>query len=181
MPTAAKHPDLPLPLKPFRYSPTLALAGATVHGAVFSVASAYWQSGCRSLPADDAGLQVLARTYGGQWFRVRDKVKKALSEITPELSTAYAKALKGHLGRSAVSRLGGLATARKAAQAPATAPASPSAAPSLHTIGRTQPSRTSPYRGDGRTDMQARQAAIGRERSARTGDGFLTEGPRHPA
>ena len=171
---------LPLPTAPFLASPTLAICGASVHGAVFCIVMAYWQSGCRSLPADDAGLQSLARTYGSQWMRVRAEVKQALAEIIPELTDLHRKALNGRLGRSAVSRLGGLAKARKMAQARAPVPEYQLFPQPPHAIERFQPVRAAAYRGDGRTDMAARQAAIERERSAGKRDGMLTDSVRRP-
>lgn len=52
---------LPLPLEPILHSPTLATAGAAVHGAVLSIVLAYWRSECRVLPAEEARLAALSR------------------------------------------------------------------------------------------------------------------------
>jgi uncharacterized protein YdaU (DUF1376 family) len=173
-------PPLPLPIAPFLASLTLAISGASVHGAVFCIVMAYWQSGCRSLPADDAGLQALARTYGSQWMRVRGDVKQALAEIIPALTMAHAKAVRARKGRAAAARQGGLAKARKMRQEVVTAVASHTFIEPPRDIGRIYPVRSSAYQGNGRTDLHARQASIERERSAGTRVGLLTDSVRRP-
>jgi hypothetical protein len=114
--TNQMHPKkcaLPLPLEPILHSPTLAVAGATVHGAVMSIVLAYWRSGCRALPADEAGLAALSRCYGAQWSRVRQPVMQAVAEITPHLETAHARMLRARQARQEIARLGGLASGQK--------------------------------------------------------------------
>lgn len=172
--------DLRFPLKPFRASATLAISGATVHGAVFCITVAYWESGCRSLPTEDAGLQALARTYGAQWMRVRDDVKRALTEIVPALAIAHAKAVHARQGRIAAARQGGLGKARKLREEASMPGPGPTHSQAPLTISRVQPVRASPYAGNGRTDMQTRQASVGRERSAVMREGLLSESPRRP-
>jgi hypothetical protein len=181
MPVAAKFPNFALPLVPIQQSPTLATAGATVHDATLCIILAFWQSGCRQLPSDDAGLQALARTYGAQWMRVRDDVKQALSEIIPDLTAAaHARALRARQGRVSAARQGGLAKARKMRQEATAAVGTHTLTQPLCDIGRIQPVRASAYQGNGQTDMQACQASIQRERSAGTRIGFLTDNVRRP-
>jgi hypothetical protein len=83
-----KNCSLPLPLEPILNSPTLAVTGAAVHGAVLSIVLAHWRGECRGPPVDEAGLAALSRCYGAQWSRVRLPVKLALAEITPQLASA---------------------------------------------------------------------------------------------
>jgi hypothetical protein len=112
-----KNCALPLPLDPLLHSPTLALAGATVHGAVFAILVAYWRSGCCALPSDEAGLATISRCYGAQWSRVRQPVMQALAEITPHLASAHARMLRARQARQAIARLAGVASAEKRREA----------------------------------------------------------------
>jgi hypothetical protein len=108
---------LPLPLEPILHSPTLATAGAAVHGAALSIVLAYWRSGCRELPVDEAGLAAISRCYGAQWHRVRQPVLQALAEITPHLASAHARMLRARRARQAIARLAGIASAEKRREA----------------------------------------------------------------
>jgi hypothetical protein len=108
---------LPLPLEPILNSPTLAVAGAAVHGAVLSIVLAYWRSGCHALPADEAGLAALSRCYGAQWHRVRQPVMRALAEITPQLENAHARMLRAREARQAIARIAGVASAQRRREA----------------------------------------------------------------
>src|SRR5262249_434273 len=102
---------LPLPLEPILHSPTLATAGAAVHGAVLSILVGCWRAGCRELPVDEAGLAAISRCYGAQWHRVRQPVLQALAEITPHLASTHARMLRARQARQAIARLAGVASA----------------------------------------------------------------------
>jgi hypothetical protein len=104
---------LQLPMQPIISSPTLAVAGATVHGAVLSIVLAYWRSGCRALPADEAGLAAISRCYGAQWSRVRQPVMQALAEIIPHLASIHDRQMRARQARQEIARLGGIASGQK--------------------------------------------------------------------
>jgi hypothetical protein len=169
------HPKncvLPLPLEPILHSPTLAIAGAAVHGAVLSIVLAYWRAGCRALPADEAGLAALSRTYGAQWSRVRQQVKLALAEILPQLESAYERMLRARQARQAIARLGAAASIQKRHEAKlAGAGKSMLAQPAPAMAPLAQ--HATPYR-HGRADMPALAGVARRSAEAqRTGEGGL--------
>ena len=69
---------------------------ATLYGAVWSIVDAWWRSGCQPLPEADTGLQVMARCHTQQWHPIRDRTKRAIAEIMPDLERAYLKAKRRH-------------------------------------------------------------------------------------
>jgi hypothetical protein len=44
---------------------------------------AYWQSGCRALPADEAGLAAISHCYGAPWHRVRQPLPRGWRSPMP--------------------------------------------------------------------------------------------------
>lgn len=108
-------------------------------------------------------------------MRIRDDVKLALGTIVPALSTAHAKAVSSRQGRIRAARQGGLAKARKMRQEAEMAVTSHTITQASRDTVRIHPVRRAAYGGDGRTDMQARQASIDRERSPGSRDGMLSE------
>lgn len=149
---------LPLPLEPILAVPGLASFPGSVYNAVLTLAIVYWLGGCRPLPAESAELCALVRYAPPRWQRAQPRVLEALAVMLPALAslhslhaTARARLLvncskAGHASQ-AKRKLSALAlvphfTATRSTTAP-------------HT-----PTKTARYKGDGRTDLNARTATI---------------------
>ena len=158
------HPELPMPISPIWNAQTLAVADGASYRVTLAILIAFWRGGCRPLPAAETSLMCLARCSPTSWYRVRVCVMAALREIAPQLEDAHRRALAGHLGRAAVSRLGGYARAAKLAQARRSAGDGPIISDHRIPHATTPPRKAAAYLGDGQTDFASRKAAIGRER-----------------
>lgn len=90
-----KQPDLPMPLAPIRNAPALLACTGSVYRATIVLLIAYWGSGCKPLPTDDVTLAALSRLPISGLRPIKSEVLQAISEISPALDKAHAKAIRG--------------------------------------------------------------------------------------
>lgn len=90
---------------------SLERANATVSGACWLLATAYWAGGCRPLPDAEAHLAILARCHSAQWYRIRNPVKVVLSTLLPTLAAVYPERHCAWLAKQGKARRAGLASA----------------------------------------------------------------------
>lgn len=150
---------LPFPIGPVMLAPSMIIADGAVYRATMILAFTYWVSGCRPLPTDRCALASLIRLPQSRIGPMYDRIQAALAELLPMLAAEYDAAFKSRAHRTAIAQLGqrAMVASRKAAKAHAN-DLQPISRPA-----RISPVKAAPYGGDGRTDMQARQASIDRE------------------
>jgi hypothetical protein len=150
---------LPFPVGPIMLSPAMITAEGGVYRAALALSFAYWLSGCRPLPRDKSALASLIRLPQSRIGPMQSRLQATLAEILPILAAEYDAAFKSRAHRTAIAQLGqrAMVASRKAAKAHAN-DLQPISRPA-----RISPVKAPPYRGDGRTDMQARKASIDRE------------------
>jgi hypothetical protein len=159
-----KPPDLtskllPMPLAPILLCQPLMVASGGIYRTVVCLALAYWVSGCRDLPDDTSSLATFARMPTGNYVSIKSAVDAILADLLPTLRTEYEARHETRLARKAIAAYATSVSieARKA-----------KAKPDANHLrgGRIQPVKAPLYRGDARTDMEARQEAIERDATA---------------
>lgn len=167
---------IPLPLEPIKNCPLLDIMPPYARGCVIAVLIDWWIAGCPDISKVD--VQTATRMRHCDYLRHKDRITEALDTLTPLYRAKHAKR---QIGRKTHQFMAVLAREAKEVKRQKTKQeANITLAETKETRGIQLPHKIAKGYETGRTDMQARSAAVERDTLAKAKGGLLVDKPSPP-